>query len=129
MISGTNKLAKKYFDMAETTFKESFRSHKKDIRRKKYINNTGLSKYMPKLKDEKLIPNIRWNMMSIVHGKPKRYVCKPCLAEKSFILKYLNDKYLLNIKSEFISKLIYENKLPRGSLIVAVLLYYLSFHS
>ena len=47
----------------------------------------------------------------MVHGTPKDGICKLCLTEKFWLLKQFNDEYLLNKKSEFISKCRYENKL------------------
>ena len=51
-------------------------------------NSTKLSKYMWKLKVEKITANIKWNIMSIVHGTPKGGVCKLCLTEKFWFLKH-----------------------------------------
>ena len=102
---------KKYFGIAGTSFKDRFRNHTRDFRHKKYVNSTELSKYMWKLKDEKITATIKWNIMSIVHGTPKGGVCKLCLTEKFWLLKHFNDEHLLNKKSEFISKCRHENKL------------------
>ena len=55
--------------------------------------------------------NIKWNIMSIVHGTPQGGVYKLCLTEKFCLLQHFNDKHLLNKKSEFISKCRHENKL------------------
>ena len=65
---------------------------------------------MWKLKDEKIAPRMKWDKM--VHGTPKGGVCKLCLTEKFWLLKYFNDEHLLNNKSEFISKCTQENKPP-----------------
>ena len=111
VISAPNTSDKKYFGIAETSFKYRFRNHTRDFRHKKYVNSTELSKYMWKLKDEKITATIKWNIMSIVHGTPKGGVCKLCLTEKFWLLKHFNDEHLLNKKSEFISKCRHENKL------------------
>ena len=111
MVSALGKPDKKYFDIAETSFKDRFRSHTRDFRLKKYVNSTELSKYMWKLKDEKITANIKWNIMSTVHGTPKGGVSKLCLTEKLWLLKHFNYKHLLNKKSEFISKCRQEKKL------------------
>ena len=66
---------------------------------------------MWKLKEEKIAANIKWNIMSIVHGTPKGGVSKLCLTEKLWLLKHFIDKHLLNKKLEFISKGRHENKL------------------
>ena len=66
---------------------------------------------MWKLKDEKITPNIKWNIMSIVNETVKGGVYKLCLTEKFWLLKHFNDKHLLNKKLELISKCKHENKL------------------
>lgn len=43
-------------------------------------------------------------MMSIVHGIPKGGVCKICLTEEFWLLKYFNGKHLSNKKSGFMTK-------------------------
>ena len=91
---------------------------------------------MWKLKDEKITANIKWNIMSIVHGTPKGGVCKLCLTEKFWLLKHFNHKQLLNKKWEFISKRRHENNLLVKSaekgyivLFVFMLLYHFSFRN
>ena len=111
VVSTPSKPDKKYFGIAETSIKDRFRNHTRDFRHKKYINSTELSKYMWKLKDEKITATIKWTIMSIVHGTPKSGVCKLCLTEKFWLLKHFNDEHLLNKKSEFTSKCRHENKL------------------
>ena len=111
MVSAPSKPDKKYFGIAETSFKDRFRNHARDFRHKKYVNSTELSKYMWKLKDENITASIKWNIMSIAHGIPNSGVCKLCLTEKFWLLKNFNDEHLLNKKSEFISTCRHENKL------------------
>ena len=111
MVSAPSKPDKKYFGIAETSSKDCFRNHTRDFRRKKYVNSNELSKYMWKLKDEKITASIKWNIMSIVHGTPKGGVCKLCLTEKFWLLKHFKDENLLIKKSEFIRKCRHENKL------------------
>ena len=117
VVSAPSKPDKKYFGIAETSFKYSFRNRTRYFRHKKYVNSTKLSKDMWKLKEEKITANVKLNIcqslsiMSIVHGTPKGGVCKLCLTEKFWLLKHFNDKNLLNKKSEFITKCRNENKL------------------
>ena len=66
---------------------------------------------MWKLKDEKIIAIVKWNITSVVHETPKGGICKFCLTEKFWLLKDFNDEHLLNKKLEFISKCRHENKL------------------
>ena len=58
----------KNFCIVETSFKDRLRNHTSDFRNK---NSTELSKCMWKLKDKKITPSLKWNIMSIVHGTPK----------------------------------------------------------
>ena len=110
MVSAPSKPHKKYLGIADTSFKDCFRIHTRDFRTKKYVNSTELSKYMWKLKVEKITANIKFNM-SIVHGTLKGGVCKLYLTEKFWLLKHFKDKHLLNKKLEFIGKCRHENKL------------------
>ena len=121
VVSQPSKPDNKYFGISETSFKDRFRNHTRDFCHKKYVNSTELSKCMWKLKDEKIKANIKWNIMSIVHGPPKGGVCKLCLTEIFWILKHFNNKHLFNQKLQFISTCRDENKLlnqlKRGSFI------------
>ena len=111
VVSAPSKPSKKYLGIAETSFKDRFKKHTRDFCKKRYVNSTEHPKYMWKLKDGKITPRKKWNIMSIVHETPKRAVCKLCLTEKFWLLKHFNDKHLLNKKSEFISKCRHGNKL------------------
>ena len=64
MVSAPSKPHKKYFSIAETSFKDGFRIYTKKFRHKKYVYSTTLSKYMSKLKDEKF-----WYMTNITDQK------------------------------------------------------------
>ena len=97
VVSAPNKPDKKYFGIAETSFKNCFKNHTRD-----FLNTCELSKHMWQLKDKKTSATIKWNVMSIVHGTPKGGVCKLCLTEKFWLLKHFNDEHLLNKKSKFI---------------------------
>ena len=110
MVSAPSKPDKKYFGIAETSFKDHFRNHTRDFRHKMYVNSIELSKYMWKLKEEKITASIKRNIMSIVHRTPKGDVCKLLLTEKVWLLKHFNNEHLLNKKSEFISKCRHENQ-------------------
>ena len=62
------------------------------------------------MKDEKIEANVKWSIMSILHGTSKGGICKLCLTEIFWILKHFNNKHLVNKKSQFISKCRHENK-------------------
>ena len=68
MVPTFSKPGRKYFDIAETAFKERFRNRIKDLRCEKHINNSERTKYMWKFKDEEITRNIKWNKTSIVEG-------------------------------------------------------------
>ena len=111
VISAPSNQDKKYFGITETSVKDHFRNHTRDFRHKKYVNSTELSKYLWKLRDEKIMPSVKWNIMSIVNGTLKGGVLKLCLTEKFWLLKHFNYEHLLNKKLDFISKCRHENKL------------------
>ena len=59
MVSASSKPDKKYFGIAETSFKDCFRNSRRDFYRKKYVNSTEVFKHMWKLKDKKITGNIK----------------------------------------------------------------------
>ncbi len=95
---------KHYIGMTASTFKERYRNHIKSFNHKRYSNDTELSKYIWKLKDNKQDFDITWSVLkqSISYtGGSKR--CNLCLEEKLRILKDKNKQNLLNKKSEIVS--------------------------
>ncbi len=95
---------KHYIGMTASTFKERYRNHIKSFNHKRYSNDTELSKYIWKLKDNKQDFDITWSVLkqSISYtGGSKR--CNLCLEEKLCILKDKNKQNLLNKKSEIVS--------------------------
>ena len=58
MVPTSSKSDKKGVDVAKLWFEDHFRNHAIDFRHEKYVNSTELSKYMWKLKDEKVIASI-----------------------------------------------------------------------
>ncbi len=101
--SNTNS-TKHYIGMTASTFKERYRNHIKSFNHRRYSNDTELSKYIWKLKDNKQDFDITWSVLkqSISYtGGSKR--CNLCLEEKLCILKDKNKQNLLNKKSEIVS--------------------------
>ena len=95
---------KHYIGMTASTFKERYRNHIKSFIHKSYSNDTELSKYIWKLKDNKQDFDITWSVLkqSISYtGGSKR--CNLCLEENLCILKDKNIQNLLNKKSEIFS--------------------------
>ena len=78
-----------YIGAAETTFKERYRNHTKDMRHRKYLKSTELSKYFWTLKDEGKTATIRWRVLKRVQPKTQGANCKLCLAEKLSIINTL----------------------------------------
>ena len=74
IVSVTNKPDKKYFGISETPFRDRYRNHTRDFRHKEYVNNTGLSKYICKLKDEGKAPSITWNILSTLNCRSTKGV-------------------------------------------------------
>ncbi len=101
--SNTNSI-KHYIGMTASTLKERYRNYVKSFNYKMYSNDTELSKYIWKLKDNKQDFDITWSVLkqSISYtGGSKR--CNLCLEEKLCILKDKNKQNLLNKKSEIVS--------------------------
>ncbi len=101
--SNTNS-TKHYIGITASTFKERYRNHIKSFNHKRYSNDTELSKYIWKLKDNKQDFDMTLSVLkqSISYtGGSKR--CNLCLEEKFCILKDKNKQNLLNKKSEIVS--------------------------
>ncbi len=60
--SDTNS-TKHYIGMTASTFKERYRNHIKSFNHKRYSNDTELSKYIWKLKDNKQDFDITWSVL------------------------------------------------------------------
>ena len=110
VTNDTDDDRKVYIGVCETTFKDRYRNHVKDIKQRKYIKSTELSKYVWSLKDEGKNPTIRWRIIKTIRSKARSNYCKLCLSEKLIIINSLDDPDVLNTKSEFISKCRHNNK-------------------
>jgi len=100
-----------YLGLTENSFKERFSNHKKSFRHKGYEKETGLSKYVWELKEQNKSPSIKWSIVKKVNSKPINNFCKLCLMEKLYIIKSLDNKDMLNKKSELISKCRHQNEM------------------
>ena len=96
--------------MAETTFKERYSNHKKDIKHEKYKNSTELYKYVWSLKNESTPYSITWKVVNKVNGNANKNMCNLCLSEKLLIIESITDECMLNKRSEFINKCRHLNK-------------------
>ena len=90
---------------------QRFSNHKRDFKHKKYGKCTELSKYIWSLKLQGIIPKIKWKIVKKVSSVVSSNYSKLCLTEKFYITESLNDKNLLNKKSELVSKCRYQSKL------------------
>ena len=107
----TNNEFKRYLGASETPFKERFRNHTWDFKHKKYEKCTELSNYIWTLKSHCITPIVKWSIVERVNSKTTAYYCKLCLTEKFYIIQSLDDKNLLNNKSELVNKFQHQNKL------------------
>ena len=100
--SDTNS-AKRYIGMTASAFKERYRDHIKSFNHKRCSNDTELSKYIWKLKDNKQDFDITGSVLkqSISYTGGSRR-CNLCLEEKLCVLKDKNKQNLLNKKSEIV---------------------------
>ena len=101
---------KKYFGVAEESFKGRLYNHNLSFRKKFYKNNTKLSKELWQIKMKNYTPKINWRI--IRKCPPYKYnsrKCYLCLNEKLKIALNKGEN-LLNKKTEFISKCCHQNK-------------------
>ena len=99
-----NNDQKFYFGLAETTIKERYNNHKRDVKYIKYQYNIELTKYIWNLKSNRIKYNNQWKVVDKVHGNANSTICKLCLTEKLWVINHINDNNILNKKSELITK-------------------------
>ena len=95
--NNANKDTNIYFTLAR------FWNYNKDSNYEQYRISTELSKYIWLLKEEEIMPRIRWPIVEKVCGKTKIDFCPLCLAENVHSREHFNDNWLSNKRSEFIS--------------------------
>ena len=93
-----NNNQKFYFGLAETTFKERYNNHKRDVKHIKYQYNTELTKYIWNLKNNSIKYNIQCKVVDNVYGNANLTMCKLCLTKKLWIINHINDNNILNKK-------------------------------
>ena len=111
-----NEDTKIYIGLSENSFKERYWNHTKSFRHDKYKNETVLSKYIWDLKENDAMPIVKWSFIKTIKGKLNSNNCSLCFIEKFNIINLLDDKGLLNKKSEFISGCRHVNKFMIGSI-------------
>ena len=100
---------KKYFGIAEESFKGRLYNHNLSFRNEFYKNDTELSKELWQIKMKNYTPKITWRI--IRKCPPYNYnsrKCYLCLNEKLEIALYEGEN-LLNKKTELISKCCHQN--------------------
>ena len=106
----TNSECKEYFGTAEGEFKFHYNNQTMSFRRKKCVNDTELSKYLRKLKEEKADYNLQWSIKAYASPyKCGTRKCDLCLTGK-IIIPRSDPKKLLNKRTELVSKCRHRNK-------------------
>ena len=110
ITSNNHTVKKNYIGMTEGSFKTRFNNHMLSFNHRKYSTKTTLSKYIWKLKDNYEDYNIKWSILShaTTYTSGSRS-CNLCVMEKLFILN-ANKRFLLNKRSELVSKCRHVNK-------------------
>ena len=81
-----------------------YRNHTRDFKGEKYENRTKMAKYIWQLKGDNINHSIKYLIASKVRGNCSSIICQLCLTEKLWIINLINNKDLLNKKSELINK-------------------------
>ena len=100
---------KEYIGMTAGTFKARYANHKKSINSPRYSNETELSKYAWKLKQNNRPYTIKWSVLS--HASPYTTGANSCnlgLEEKFYLMKSHKDR-TLNKRTELFSKCRHRN--------------------
>ena len=111
ITNNTNDDQKRYLGALAAPLKERFSNHKRGFKHKKYEKCTELSKFIWSLKSQSIILKIKWRIVKKTNSVVLSNYCKLCLTEKFDINESLDNKNLLNKKSELVSKCRHRNKL------------------
>ena len=97
----TNNECKEYFGTAEGEFKLCYNNHTMSFTHKKHVNDTELSTYLWKLKEENADYNLQWSIKAYAFAyKYGTRKCDLCLIEK-MIIAGSDPKKLLNKQTGF----------------------------
>ena len=110
VTNNLNQEEKFYIGLTANSFKDRLNKHKTSFKHRRYENQTELSKYIWKLKDENKVPTIKWSILKKTGGSVSKSYCKLCLMEKLFIIKSIDNVNILNRRNELISKCRHINK-------------------
>ena len=100
-----------YFRIFAGNWKQRFYSHRHSFSNPSLRNQTALSNWFWRLKDNGLTPLVRWNFIkrsTIPSNCGSR--CNFCLEEKISIIVYRNTSKLLNQRNELIFKCSHKNR-------------------
>ena len=86
MANTLNDEHKAYLGAAETLFKGRYSNHTHDFKHKKYMKCGNLSKYIWSLKNQGIIPIVKWKFVKKVNSKVTPNYCKLCSTEKFVII-------------------------------------------
>ena len=105
-------VTKNYIGVTEPEFKKRFRVHTHTFNNRGTKNETTLSKYIWKIKDEGITDyTVKWSILKRTAGYNRSSKkCGLCLMEKLLICEYPNPESLLNDRSELVSKCRHFNK-------------------
>ena len=108
VLVSTEQETKTYISMTENEFKFRFNNHKMSFKHKKHATKTALSKYIWDLKEKHCAYSINWSILKLSCNSGSNN-CNLCIlnADKLF---------LLNKRSELISKCRHDNKFYANSL-------------
>ena len=110
-VPSDESMNKVYIGISEPPFKVRARNHEKAFRHKEYINDSKLSQYIWKLKEENAEYEIEWSTLRKTNGyNTVSKSCNLCLTEKLLISEYKDKGKRLNKRSELISKCRHQNK-------------------
>ena len=107
---GANNGKRVYYGASEGEFKTRYNNHTKSFRSRRYCNESELSKYIWKLKDNNTNFILKWSIASFASPyKCGTRKCDLCLSEKVAIVR-ADPKFLLNKRTELVSKCRHRNK-------------------
>ena len=106
---------KQYLGLTSYPFKTRFNSHLYSFRSEKQAQNTGLSKFIWKLKSEQKNFDIKWEIAAIAPSySTESKKCNLCLTEKTLIL-LASSNNSLNQRHEILNKCRHKNKFILGN--------------
>ena len=99
---------KYYYGISDTPFKDRYENHKTSFRHRSHLTASDLSKHYWKLVDNGAVPTIKFSVVKHVSNVTPLLIT--ATYEKAFIIRNLDDKNMLNKRSEFISTCRHINK-------------------